>query len=88
MKKRQSVQYTVRDIPHTADLRLRETAALEKISLNQAVLRALVRGLGMAGEPVPRRSLRHIVRPGDAPDREAWAATLAWMNTVNPAEWT
>lgn len=87
MKERHSSQYTVRDIPEAADLRLRETAALEGISLNQAVVRALERGVGLAGEPVRYRSLRRIVRPSDKVDRKGWSEALDSLDKINPEDW-
>ena len=81
------MQYTVRDIPEAADLRLRETAALEDISLNQAVVRALERGLGLAEEPVRYRSLRRLVRATDKVDRKGWAEALGAMDKVHPEDW-
>ena len=87
MKERQRVQYTVRDIPEAADLRLRETAAMEEISLNQAAVRALERGLGLAEEPVRYRSLRQIVRPADKVDRKGWVQALGGMDKIHPEDW-
>ena len=87
MKERQSKQYTVRDVSESVDLRLRETAALEDISLNQATLQALERGLGLSEEPVRYRSLRGIVGPGDKLDSKGWAKALESMDTVNPEDW-
>jgi hypothetical protein len=87
MKERHSKQYTVREVSESVDLRLRETAALEDISLNQATLRALARGLGLSDEPVRYRSLRGIVKPGDKVDTKGWAKALGAMDTVNPEDW-
>lgn len=87
MKKRHSIQYTVRDVSEATDLRVRETAALEDISLNQAALRALERGLGLAEEPVRYRSLRKLVETGGKVDRKSWAGVLASQDKVNPEDW-
>jgi len=87
MREKQSKQYTVRDVSESVDLRLRETAALEDISLNQAALQALERGLGLSEEPVRYRSLRDILKPDDKLDRKGWAKALESMDTVNPADW-
>jgi len=87
MKEIRKIQYTVRDISEAADVRVRETAAAEDISLNQAVVNALERGLGLAGEPVRYRSLRGIIRPTDKVDRKAWAETLGSMDEVDPEDW-
>ena len=87
MKERHKVQYTVRDIPEATDIRLRETAALEDISLNQAAVRALERGLGLADEPVRYRSLSQIVRPTDKVDRKGWSEALRGMDKIHPEDW-
>jgi hypothetical protein len=87
MKERQSKQYTVRDVSESVDLRLRETADLEDISLNQATLRALERGLGLAEEPVRYRSLRGLVQKEDNVDRKNWSKALESLDTVNPEDW-
>ena len=87
MKKMHSKQYTVREVSESVDLRLRETAALEDISLNQATLRALARGLGLSDEPVRYRSLRGVVKLGDKVDTKGWAKALASMDTVDPEDW-
>ena len=50
--KKTKTQYTIRDIPELTDSRLRETAAMEEISLNQAALQALQRGLGSGDQSV------------------------------------
>lgn len=88
MKKRHTTQYTVRDIPEATDARVRETAAMENISLNHAVLRALDRGLGLAEEPVRYRSLGTLVAGASGKvDRKGWAGILESMDKVNPEDW-
>ncbi len=88
MKKRRTAQYTVRDISEAADSRVRETATMEDISLNQAVLRALDRGLGLAEEPVRYRSLGKIVAGASGKvDRKGWGDILGSMDKVNSEDW-
>lgn len=87
MKERHKVQYTVRDVPEAIDLRVRETADMEDISLNQAVVKALERGLGLAEEPVRYRSLRALVRPAEKLDRKGWNEALGSMDKVHPEDW-
>ncbi len=87
MTKRQKVQYTIRDVPKTADARLREAAAQEDLSLNQAALRALERGLGLQGERVIYRRLRHLISPSSEIDRKAWEQSLAAMDQVDEEAW-
>ncbi len=87
MNERQSVQYTIRDVPSEVDIRLRETAALEGVSLNQATLGALARGLGVDGTPVRYRSLGSIVRHVPKADIKAWRAALRAQDRVNKDDW-
>jgi HEAT repeat protein len=87
MNERQPVQYTVRDVSAEVDLRLREAAALEEVSLNQAALRALARGLGVDGTPVRYRSLGGIVRRAPKTGIKAWRQALREQDKVNPADW-
>jgi len=87
MKEKQSVQYTVRDVSAEVDNRLREAAALEDLSLNQAALRALARGLGVDGAPVRYRSLGDIVRSAPKTGLKAWRSALQEQDTVNEADW-
>ena len=51
MKTGRSIQYTLRGVPPRADLLLREKAAREKKSLNQAALETLTDGLGLSANP-------------------------------------
>ena len=87
MTKRQSVQYTIRDVPAEVDLRLRECAALGETSLNQAALGALERGLGVDGGRPRYRSLREIVRGVPKSGIGAWRSALREQDVVNPADW-
>jgi len=87
MAKNKKTQYTIRDIPAFTDSRLRETAAMEEISLNQAVLQALQRGLGTGGQPTRYRSLHSLLHKKDEVDHASWRSTLAEMDRVNPEDW-
>lgn len=80
-------QYTIRDVPQATDHRLRETAALEDISLNQATLRAIQRGLGTGEQPLKYRSVRDLLPSTTAVDTSGWATVLSEMDRVNPEEW-
>jgi hypothetical protein len=57
------------------------------ISLNQAALQALERGLGQDGSQVKYRSLRSLVSPAKEIDRIDWNKTLAEMDQVHPDDW-
>ena len=84
MAKKFKTQYTIRDIPEPTDSRLRETAAVEEISLNQAALQALQRGLGTGDHFVRYRSLHSLLHQKDEVDQASWRSTLAEMDRVNP----
>jgi len=87
MTKKFKTQYTIRDIPESTDSRLRETAAMEEISLNQAALHALQRGLGAGDHSVRYRSLHSLLHKKDEVDQASWRSTLAEMDRVNPEDW-
>jgi len=87
MKKKPSVQYTVRDVPEEIDGLLRETATLEGVSLNQATLHALQRGLGTERTPVRYRTLRQMLAQTSKVSTEAWRAALEEQDKTNPEDW-
>jgi hypothetical protein len=87
MKKKSTVQYTVRDVPEEIDGLLRETAALEGVSLNQAALHALQRGLGTERVPVRYRTLRQVLAQAPKPAKAAWQAALEEQDKVNAEDW-
>jgi hypothetical protein len=87
MKKKTTVQYTVRDVPEEVDGLLRETAALEGVSLNQATLHALQRGLGTERVPVRYRTLRQVIASAPKPSRAAWRSALEEQDKVHPEDW-
>ena len=74
-------------MPESTDHRLRETAALEDISLNQAALRAIQRGLGTGEQPVTYRTVRDLLPSTPAVDTSGWATVLSEMDRVNSEEW-
>ncbi len=51
------MQYTIRNVPKTVDSRLRDRAKKEGKSLNQVVLEAIARALGIPSEPARQRDL-------------------------------
>jgi len=86
MEKKPTVQYTVRDVPEELDGLLRESAALEGVSLNQATLRALERGLGSERQPVRYRTLRQMITQNKV-STKAWQAALQEQDQTNPEDW-
>jgi hypothetical protein len=87
MNSSKRIVYTVRDIPEMIDLRVRELAEAEDVSLNTAAIRLMERGLGAGGTPLRRRDLRSGRDPLPARDERAWRAVLSDMDVVNPADW-
>jgi len=87
IKKKSKIQHTSRDVPEAVDSWLREKAALEQISLNQAALQAMERGLGMADQPIRYRSLRSLLHKPEDADRASWTEALSQMDQVNSEDW-
>jgi hypothetical protein len=87
MEKKPTIQYTVRDVPEEVDGLLRESATLEGVSLNQATLRALERGLGSERQPVRYRTLRHMIARTPKASTKAWRAALEELDQTNPEDW-
>jgi hypothetical protein len=85
--KKNTVQYTVRDVPEELDLVLRESAALEEVSLNQATLRAIQRGLGVGSEPVRYRSLKNLIPRLPKPSVGEWRDVLNKQDKTHPEDW-
>ena len=54
------MQYTIRNVPETLDAMLRDRARKEGKSLNQVVLEAIARALGIPQEPVRQRDLSEL----------------------------
>jgi hypothetical protein len=87
INKKSKIQHTIRDVPEAVDSRLRQRATSEEISLNQAALQAMERGLGMAGQPIRYRSLRSLLHKPEDADRASWTEALTQMDRVNPDDW-
>lgn len=85
MKRRRSVQYTIRSVPAAVDKALRQQARNQNKSLNEVARNALARGAGINGNPVIHHDLDECIGtweedPGilaalqaqDEVDEEAW----------------
>lgn len=85
MKRRQSVQYTIRNVPARLNKVLREKAAVEQKSLNEAALDALEKGAGLADEEIRHHDMDDLagtwvedpefdraIRDMDKADPELW----------------
>jgi len=55
------MQYTLREIPATVDLELRQRAKAEGKSLNTVAIEALIRGAGLGDSPIRVRDLSDVV---------------------------
>ena len=55
------MQYTIRSIPPALDRALRAWAQEEGTSLNEAAVRAMTRGLGLAGRTERQRDLSELM---------------------------
>ncbi len=87
INKKRKIQHTIRDVPEAVDSRLRQRATSEEISLNQAALQAMERGLGMAGQPIRYRSLHSLRQKPEEVDHASWSDAFAQMDRVNPEDW-
>ncbi len=54
------MQYTLRNVPKHIDAEVRRRAHQERKSMNRALLEALARGVGLAGEARRQRDLRDL----------------------------
>ena len=54
------MQYTIRNIPDALDSMLRNRAKRESKSLNQVIVEAIGRAMGLASEPLRHRDLSHL----------------------------
>lgn len=85
MKKKHSVQYTIRQVPEEVDTRLRELAVKEGCSLNYVVRDALANAVGakdsppvfhdldeLAGSWVEDEAFDEAIKAFEAVDEELW----------------
>lgn len=79
------MQYTLRNVPRSLDRALREQARSRNKSLNEIVLEALQRALGLDGEPGVQRDLSDIV--GTWQDDPEMDRVLAEQRRVDPEAW-
>ena len=79
------MQYTVRNVPEALDKMLRQRAADQRKSLNEVVLDALMRSLGVAAEPVKQRDLGELA--GTWVDDTETDAALAEQRSVDEELW-
>lgn len=79
------MQYTLRNIPPALDEALRRKARAEGRSLNDVAIEALMRALGLSGEPVRHRALDDVA--GSWEQDPAVDEALAEQRGVDPELW-
>jgi len=57
MKKKNSIQYTIRQVPSEVNEAVREYSVREGCSLNHAILQVLRKGSGLVGEHIAHHDL-------------------------------
>ena len=78
-------QYTIRNVPDILDQELRERAKRRGMSLNEAAIDALRRGLGISDDVVEYDDLDDLV--GTWKKDEAFDQALADQDTIEPGIW-
>ena len=84
MKKRQ-VQYTIRDVPGRVNAALRIYAAEEGVSLNQAAVDILAKGLGVTGREKVYHDLDHLA--GAWVEDPEFDRAIEEMDKIDPEMW-
>ena len=79
------MQYTLRNVPRSLDRALREQARIQNKSLNEVLLEALQRALGLNGEPPPQRDLSDIV--GSWQEDPEIDKALQEQRRIDPEAW-
>lgn len=80
------MQYTLRNIPQAVDRALRALARREGKSLNDVVIGALTRALGLSDQPVRHRDLRDLA--GTWQEDPEFDAALAESDRIDAALWS
>ncbi len=85
MPRPMKTNYLVRNLPESLGKKLRESALLEECSLNQVMVNALDRGMGLSNTPVRYRNLRTLAQ--SPTDRKSWNKVLQEMDQTHPDDW-
>jgi hypothetical protein len=85
MKRRDSTQYTLRQVPPEVDDALRRRARAERKSLNAVALEALKTGLLLNGEPVCHHDLDFLI--GSWVEDPEFDAAIRAQDQVDPDLW-
>lgn len=78
-------QYTIRNVPVYIDRELRETAKRQGMSLNEATIKAIERGLGLAEQTVVYNDLDDLV--GTWKKDDDFDQAIADQDTVDEEAW-
>ncbi|MEA2162203.1 MAG: hypothetical protein QOK37_330 [Thermoanaerobaculia bacterium] len=79
------MQYTLRGIPATVDVALRERARVAGKSLNEVAIEALAEGAGVTGAPRKRRSAQGIA--GTWKEDKAFDEAIAAQDQIDEDLW-
>lgn len=79
------IQYTVRQVPREVDQRLRDHCTEAHVSLNEATLEALRRGVGLTHETPVYSDLDALI--GSWSEDPAFDAVIAAQDRVDPEAW-
>jgi len=79
------MQYTIRNIPESLDVALRERARQEDKSLNQVAVEALTSALGLGSESVRSRDLEDLA--GTWEEDPEFDRAIADQDTIDDELW-
>jgi hypothetical protein len=79
------IQYTIRGISDRLDKKIRELAAHEGKSLNEAVLSILESGTGVTEEPISYQDLDHLA--GSWINDPEFDKAIEEMDRIDPVLW-
>lgn len=83
---REKTQYTIRRVPGRVDSLLREKATRDRVSLNEAALQALSRGVGVGEEMQAHNDLDDLA--GTWVQDEAFDRAMEEQDRVDPDLWS
>ena len=85
MKNRQSIQYTIRNLPRLLDEKLRARSKELDQSLNEVAVEALKRGVGLSEEPIVSHDLDPLA--GSWKDDPVCEEALRLQDTIDDELW-
>ena len=78
-------QYTIRNVPEALDRELRERAKLKGISLNDVVIEAITRGLGLADAEITNDDVDDLIGTWKSDDE--FDRTIVEQDKVDTDGW-